>query len=149
MHCSASFQKPDQDPHPGFTSKSKAWSGTHKSDKSDPDPHYNEYLNSFRGSSAMTFTCYFYLDITFPAKLNHPLTLWCVKEPRLLGRGFLDRTQPGFSHSLRLARRFVGKSVVNPWHFGTDPDPRIPVSDQWILLFSSMTYKMATKTFFL
>ncbi len=34
-------------------------------------------------------------------------------------------------------------SVVDPWHFGTDPDPRIRASDQWIriLLFSSLTFK--------
>jgi hypothetical protein len=34
-------------------------------------------------------------------------------------------------------------SVVDPWHFGTDPDQRIRVSDKWIriLLFSSLTFK--------
>ncbi len=37
--------------------------------------------------------------------------------------------------------------VVDPWHFGTDPDPRIRGSDQLIqirlriLLFSSLTFK--------
>jgi hypothetical protein len=40
-------------------------------------------------------------------------------------------------------------SVVDPWYFGTDPDPRIRASDQWIririLLFSSLTFKMPTK----
>ncbi len=41
-------------------------------------------------------------------------------------------------------------SVPDPWHFGTDPDPRISTSDQRIrirlriLLFSSMTFKMPT-----
>ncbi len=42
-------------------------------------------------------------------------------------------------------------------HFGADPvpDPRFPASDQWIrfwlrtLLFSSLTFKTQTKTFFL
>jgi|688.fasta_scaffold361424_1 hypothetical protein len=36
-------------------------------------------------------------------------------------------------------------SFADPWHFGTDPDPGIHTSDQWILLFSSVTFKMATK----
>jgi hypothetical protein len=42
--------------------------------------------------------------------------------------------------------------VVDPWHIGTDPDPRIRASDQWIriqiLLFSSLTLKMPTETIF-
>ncbi len=36
-------------------------------------------------------------------------------------------------------------SVLDPWHFGTDPDPRIRTSDKWfrirIQLFSSVTFK--------
>jgi hypothetical protein len=38
-------------------------------------------------------------------------------------------------------------SVVDPGHFGTDPDTRIHASDQWtrILLFSSLTLKTPTK----
>ena len=42
-------------------------------------------------------------------------------------------------------------SVVNLWHFGADPDPRIRASDQWIrirgriLLFTSLTFKTPTK----
>jgi|688.fasta_scaffold197318_2 hypothetical protein len=41
----------------------------------------------------------------------------------------------------------VKVSVVDPCYFGTDPDPRICASDQWIwiLLFSSLTFKTPTK----
>jgi hypothetical protein len=45
--------------------------------------------------------------------------------------------------------------VVDPWHFGKDPDPdlRIFASDQWIrirfriLVFSSLTFKTPTKNY--
>ncbi len=46
-------------------------------------------------------------------------------------------------------------NVVNLWHFGTDPDPRIRTTDLWIririhiLLFSSVAIKMSTKNKFL
>ncbi len=44
---------------------------------------------------------------------------------------------------------FCGTSVVDPWHFGTEPDPRIRTTDLWIririLLFSSVAFKMPTK----
>jgi hypothetical protein len=48
-------------------------------------------------------------------------------------------------------RVIVRDTVPDPWHFGADPDPRITASDEWIwiLLFSSLTYKTATKTNFL
>ena len=42
-------------------------------------------------------------------------------------------------------------SVGDPWHFGTDPDPGIPISDlriqirPRILLFSSVTFKTPTR----
>ncbi len=43
--------------------------------------------------------------------------------------------------------------VVDPWHFGMDPDPRIRSTDIRIgiriLLFSSVTFKMPTKNNFL
>ena len=45
-------------------------------------------------------------------------------------------------------------SVVDPWHFGTDPDPLIRAFDQWswirlwILLFSCLTFKTPTKNYF-
>ncbi len=44
-------------------------------------------------------------------------------------------------------------NVADPWHFGTDPDPRIRTSDKRILirilLFSSVTFKMAIEKNFL
>ncbi len=40
------------------------------------------------------------------------------------------------------------KSVVDPWHFGTDPDPGIRASNHWVLLFSSLTFKTPTKNYF-
>ncbi len=44
----------------------------------------------------------------------------------------------------------VGTNVVDPWHFGTDPDPGIRASDQWIqlriLLFSSFYLQVANET---
>ncbi len=49
----------------------------------------------------------------------------------------------------------ITASVVDPWHFGTDPDPRIRASGQWIrirlriLLFSSLTFKALTENLFL
>ncbi len=44
----------------------------------------------------------------------------------------------------------VLSSVVDQGHVGTDPDPRIRASDQWIriMLFSSLTFKTPTKKFF-
>ncbi len=41
-------------------------------------------------------------------------------------------------------------SVEDPWHFDTDPVPRIRTSGYWILLFSSVTFMafMATKKIF-
>ncbi len=40
----------------------------------------------------------------------------------------------------------VFNSVLDPWHFGADPDPRIHTSDYWIririLLLSSLTLRM-------
>ncbi len=38
--------------------------------------------------------------------------------------------------------RFVPSSVVDPWHFGTDPDPRIHTTCFliWILLFSLVAF---------
>ncbi len=41
----------------------------------------------------------------------------------------------------------LSATLGDPWHFGADPDPRIRNSDWWIriLLFSSVTFKMATK----
>jgi hypothetical protein len=126
----------------------------HQSEKSYPDPHYSEKLNPVPWIRYIGFSTYFcltrhYFYIFSVKTLSPPLTLCCVQEPWLLGRGLLDRTQPGFTHSLRLARRFVEKdfsfsSVVDPWHFGTDPDTRIPISGQWILLFSSLTFKIET-----
>ncbi len=41
---------------------------------------------------------------------------------------------------------YMQARVADPWH--TDPDPRIHISDWWILLFSIMIFKMATKRFF-
>jgi hypothetical protein len=51
-------------------------------------------------------------------------------------------------------RSWSGSATLgDPWHFGADPDPRIRISDWWIririLLFSSVTFKMATKTKFI
>jgi hypothetical protein len=52
--------------------------------------------------------------------------------------------------SFHIFSEYAESSVADPWHFGVDPDldPRIHASDQWIriLLFSSMTFKMSTKT---
>ncbi len=39
-------------------------------------------------------------------------------------------------------------SVVDPPHFGMDPDLRICTTDLWILFFSSVAFKMLTKNFF-
>ncbi len=41
-------------------------------------------------------------------------------------------------------------SVVDPWHFGTDPDPRIRSPYPWLrlLLIPSVTFKMPTKKVF-
>jgi hypothetical protein len=54
--------------------------------------------------------------------------------------------------SFHIFSEFAESSVADPWHFGVDPDldPRIHASDQWIrnLQFSSMTFKMPTKTNF-
>ena len=40
--------------------------------------------------------------------------------------------------------------AVDPWHIGTDPDPRIQITDLWIrmLLFSQVADKMPTKNKF-
>jgi hypothetical protein len=47
---------------------------------------------------------------------------------------------------------FYKGSVVDSWHFGTDPDPGISASDQWIrirfLLFSFSTFKRPTSKLF-
>jgi hypothetical protein len=47
----------------------------------------------------------------------------------------------------------VEGSVADPWHFGVDPDPWIHASGSGsrirILLFSSLTFKMPTKTNFI
>ncbi len=153
------FGKPDPDPHPGFASRSKAGSGSAskskvgsgsalqwKAESLSSDPiHWLFHLLTFSNQTWL-----------FLAQFNHPLTLCWVQEPWLLGRSLLDRTQPGFTHSLRLARRFVEQkdsfsSVVDPWHFGTDPDPRIRASGRLIqirlriLLFSSLTFKTPIK----
>ncbi len=42
-------------------------------------------------------------------------------------------------------------SVVDPWHVGTDPDPRVRTTDLRIriLLFTSVMFKMPTKKYFL
>jgi hypothetical protein len=49
-------------------------------------------------------------------------------------------------------QRYLVSSVVDPWHFRTDPDQRIRASDQWIririLLFSCLTFKTPTKNYF-
>ncbi len=54
-----------------------------------------------------------------------------------------SETLPGFT-----SQRY-GSSVADPWHFSVDPDPRIHASDEWIriwiLLFSSLAFKMLTK----
>ncbi len=44
----------------------------------------------------------------------------------------------------------LATSVVEPWHFGTDPDLRLSASDQWIriLLFSSLTFNTLTKNYY-
>ncbi len=42
-------------------------------------------------------------------------------------------------------------SVADPWHIGTETDPRIHASDKWIqirmLLFPSLTFKTPTKNY--
>ncbi len=53
-------------------------------------------------------------------------------------------------YRISCAFSFVSKPAgqySDPWHFGMDPDPRIRTSEDWIriLLFSSVTFKMATK----
>jgi hypothetical protein len=42
------------------------------------------------------------------------------------------------------------KHVLDLWHFGTDPDPRVRTTDLRIriLLFSSVSFKMLIKVFF-
>ncbi len=63
------------------------------------------------------------------------------------------RQTPGPTHrSSPGGSRLVTVSVADPWKFGTDPDPRIHTADKWIqiriLLFSSVTFKTSTKSFF-
>jgi hypothetical protein len=65
-----------------------------------------------------------------------------------------------FSYNINgLCRYFVNiisvcnaPSVVDPCHFGTDPDPRIRTTESrirnWILLFSLVAFKMTTKNKF-
>ncbi len=56
-----------------------------------------------------------------------------------------------WTYSITLLRIYI---VADLWHFGTDPYPRIRASDKWIwiriwiLLFSSLTFKMPTKNKF-
>ncbi len=54
----------------------------------------------------------------------------------------------GFEKRHNLEPMLLG-SVTDPLHFGMDPDLRIRTSDLWILLVSSLTFKMATRNYLL
>ncbi len=71
----------------------------------------------------------------------------------LFSSSLFRRTASSSRSPVLLRKQLNGTgSVLDPWHFGTDPDPnqRIRASDQWIriLLFSPLTFKTPTKTYF-
>ena len=86
-------------------------------------------------------------------RIKHLLT----KIPSLYSKTIKKSTAGLFGRIFYLIKIWI--SVADPWHFGVDPDlvPRIHASDQWIrirtqiwmpiwiLLCSSLTFKMLTK----
>jgi hypothetical protein len=64
---------------------------------------------------------------------------------------FVSFSDPHIGTSGNLISHFLLSSLADPCHIGIDPDPRIRTSAQKIrlriLLFSSVTFKIATKNY--